>query len=239
MKTRNKLLIFLCIFVCILSINSCAGRGQARAIRSHVAAAYGAAKFDQIAEIHYTFNIKIDNKEISRTWIWEPQKNRVTLRGTLAQGGLIRYNRDILKELAPEQLKKIDAWYLNDQYWLTFPLHLAWDTNIKVTLDARQTGLPIGQGKARRLIVTYPPGAGNPHADVYELYIGDNDRIVQWVCHQEGAPKLTRMSTWEEHRKVGPLLISMDRRGPDENFRVWFTNVAVRLVGTNELIEAK
>ncbi len=36
------------------------------------------------------------------------------------------------------------------------------------------------------------------------------------------------MSTWEDHRRLGPLLMSLDHQGPD-GFRVWFSDVALML----------
>ena len=76
--------------------------------------------------------------------------------------------------------------------------------------------------------MAYPPTGGYTPGDVYELFIGSDDLLVQWIYRRGGAPKPTRMTTWENHRQVGPLIISMNHKGPDENFQVWFTDVAIQ-----------
>ena len=46
-------------------------------------------------------------------------------------------------------------------------------------------------------------------------------------------------TTWEDYRRVGPLTLSLDHRGADGSFRVWFTDVAVRLAGQSAWISAQ
>ena len=83
-------------------------------------------------------------------------------------------------------------------------------------------------------MVTYPPSVGYTPGDVYELFVGDDHRILQWVYRRGGALEPTRMATWEAHRTLGPLVVSLDHRVPDGTFRVWFTDVALRLAGSQE-----
>jgi hypothetical protein len=230
---------FLFVTAGILALYGCAGHRQSGDIRNRVADVYGANEFNQIEELRYTFNVKIGEKQIRRSWMWKPAENQVTFKGTANQGGTVSYNRNDIKELQSEPIKQVDAWFINDSYWLLFPLHLAWDSQANVTEDRDLFDLPIGQGKAKRLVMTYPPTGGYTPGDVYELFIGSDDRLAQWIYRKGGSPTPTRMSTWEDHRVFGPLMISMERRGPDERFRVWFTDVAVRLVGSSQWIEAK
>ena len=74
--------------------------------------------------------------------------------------------------------------------------------------------LPIGTGKARRIVVSYPTNEGYTPGDVYELFVDDSDRIVQWVYRKGGDPKPTRITTWEDYRKVGPLKPFPEPSGP-------------------------
>jgi hypothetical protein len=117
---------------------------------------------------------------------------------------------------------------------LIFPLRLYWDRSATVTADDAPANLPIGTAKARRIVVSYPTTEGYTPGDVYELFVDDSDRIVQWVYHKGGNPTPTRITTWEDYRKVGPLQLSLNRMGPDASFRVWFTDVAVRLAGKSD-----
>jgi hypothetical protein len=202
--------------------------------RDRLADAYGIKDFNQVEELRYTFNVKVGDKVTSRSWSWEPKTDRVTFKGTAEQGGTVSYERSVLTGQPTEQVKKVDPQFVNDNYWLIFPLRLYWDRSATVTADDAPASLPIGTGKARRIVVSYPTTEGYTPGDVYELFVDDSDRIVQWVYRKGGDPKPTRITTWEDYRKVGPLKPSLNHQGPDASFRVWFTDVAVRLVGKTD-----
>ena len=67
----------------------------------------------------------------------------------------------------------------------------------------------------------------------------ENHLLPQWVYRRGGSPTPTRITTREDNRKLGPLRVSLNHRGDDGRFRVWFTNVAITLSGSPEKIEAK
>jgi hypothetical protein len=158
----------------------------------------------------------------------------VTFKGTPEQGGTVVYERAVLAGQPGEQIKKVDPWFVNDNYWLIFPLRLYWDQSATVVEDEAPVNVPIGSGKARRLVVTYPKTEGYTPGDVYELFIDNSGRISQWIYRKGGDPKPTRVTTWEDYRREGPLTLSLDHNSPDGSFRVWFTDVAVRLAGRPE-----
>ena len=54
-----------------------------------------------------------------------------------------------------------------------------------------------------------------------------------------GAAKPTLVATWEENRHLGPLVVSLNHRGAERNIRVWSTDVAVKLAGSDYWIAAK
>ena len=215
-------------------LGGCAGMPRVDSPRDQLADAYGLKNFDQVEELRYTFNVQLPDRVISRAWSWEPKRDRVTFRGTPEQGGTVSYERSILAGQASEPIKKVDPWFVNDNYWLLFPLRLNWDRSATVAADENPAPLPIGAGQARRVIVRYPSNEGYTPGDVYELFIGASGRIEQWVYRKGGDPKPTRITTWEDYRRVGPLTLSLDHRGPDGGFRVWFTDVAVRLAGQTD-----
>lgn len=227
---------YLAMWVIILSfLAGCAGQNQynqGKDIGSQIANTYGVKDFNQIERIRYTFNVKIGSKFIQRAWEWEPAADRVTLQAGNQQTETVTYRRDNPNDLSAD-LKKVDAWFINDRYWLLFPLHLVWDTQATID-DKGEADLPIGTGQARRVIISYPAVGGYTPGDVYELFVLDNYQIVQWIYRRGGAPKPSRMSTWEDHRRIGPLLISMDHHGQTSDFRVWFTEVAVKLAGSDK-----
>ena len=144
----------------------------------------------------------------------------------------ITYHRHEMETTTSSALKKVDAWFINDNYWLLFPFHIAWDPDAKIEDTGRQN-IPIGEGKARCVVITFPATGGYTPGDVYEVYLDDNHRFLQWVYRRGGSEQATRIATWENHRQVGPLMVSLNHRGEDENFRVWFTSVGVKLAGSN------
>ena len=223
----------LCALV-VAALSGCTALQRRSSAVERLAETYGVDRADQVEELRYTFNVKIGDKVIRRSWNWAPASDRVTFDGSAEQGGRVSYARAALGAQPPEQLKKVDAWFINDNYWLIFPWRVCWDRSAKVTEDPAPAPLPLGGGTARRVVVSYPPSGGYTPGDDYELFLDNSGRIVQWVYRKGGDAKPTRVSTWEDYRRLGPLIVSMNRRGPDADFRVWFSDVAVRLKGRSD-----
>jgi hypothetical protein len=223
---------YLLIPLLIITISACAGQNtetRQMTIRQRIGNAYGVQYFPQVDQIQYTFNVRIGEEQISRFWIWEPKLNRVNFKGTDYTEAVSYYRHDI-ETTASAALKKVDAWFINDNYWLLFPFHIVWDTDATVE-DSGRRKLPIGDGKAARVVVRFPASGGYTPGDVYEVFLDDHDRLTQWVYRRGGSEEPTRVTTWEKHRQLGPLLVSLDHRSADENFRIWFTGVGVKMVG--------
>jgi len=225
MKTPVRMLAF--VFLAGL-LFSCAGAGPAdpeAALRKKIADAYGASGFDQIEALRYTFNVRIGDRQISRSWVWEPATDRVLLK---SEEGGADYDRGQVG--VSNELHAVDARFVNDNYWFLFPLHVYWDPGAELT-DRGTAPLPIGPGVGRRLVVAYPAGKGYTPGDVYEIFVDEDFRIRQWIYRKGGAAQPTRITTWEDHRRLGPLTVSLLHRSADESFRLWFTEVGVKLKG--------
>jgi hypothetical protein len=235
----NSQLKYLVAALVLVVTTACAGvdkQDREADVRQKVAQAYGIQSFGQIELIQYTFNVQLGDRNVSRSWLWQPKKDEVTFEAE-SSAQPITYSRKKILAGAPDNLKKIDARFINDNYWLLFPIHMAWDTQAKVE-DVGQKDLPIGGGKARCLVVSYPSEGGYTPGDVYELFLDDSFRIVQWIYRKGGSPDPTRITTWEDHRQVGPLVLSLNHQGPDKKFRVWFSKVAVKTTGSASWISA-
>jgi hypothetical protein len=221
------------ILLLTISMTACAGLNieWGKSNRQQIAESYGFQYFSNVEKIQYTFNVKKGEKQVTRFWIWEPHLDRVTYKGMDYQEA-ITYSRNEIIRTESNKLKKIDAWFINDNYWLLFPYHVAWDTNAKVK-DTGRKRLPMGHGEAKCVVVTYPKSGGYTPGDVYDLYVDDQYRLTQWVYRRGGSEKPTRISTWDDHRNVGPLTLSLNHQGEDKNFRVWFTNVGVKMQGAD------
>jgi hypothetical protein len=209
-----------------------ANHGKPEAAR--IARAYGIQEFDRVEAIRYTFNVKLPEKTVSRSWVWEPKPDRVTFTPSGAGAEPVAYLRKNRKAEGVDT--KVDAMFVNDNFWLLFPFHAQWTPNLSV-VAAPNRRLPLSEGRADRVTVQFPGEKGYTPGDAYDLYVGPEYRIREWVYRKAGSPTPTRATTWEEHAKAGPLVFSLDHRG-ENDFRVWFTDVAVKLSGSTDWLPA-
>lgn len=215
----------------LITVSSVAGVNPAESdslTAQNIARAYGAELFGNIAKIRFTFNEQSGRIHIKRSWVWEPRVDRVTFVNPPGHSNVMSYRRKELSTQDTGVLHRIDRLFVNDQYWLLFPLHLAWDKGIKITVDELKT-LPIGDGFCRRVTIAYPSSGWYTLGDIYHLFIDEQYHIVQWEYHNCDSASTVTATKWRKHRWAGPLLVSLDRPGRDKNFHIWFTQTAVML----------
>jgi len=153
---------------------------------------------------------------------------------------MVTYLRSQLGSQSAEVKDDIDPGFLNDNYWLILPFHIVWDT-IATVEDAGMQKLSLGQGSAEKVVVKYPSDGGYSQGDTWELYLGPDGRIEEMGYHAGGPAKHDVIATWADHRKAGPLLVSLEHRGTNNGqpAHVFFSNVAVKLVGSNTWLDAQ
>jgi hypothetical protein len=205
-----------------------------------IAKAYGLDAWGQIEAIRYTFSIP--QFKLTRSWIWEPKADRVTFEGKDKAGNPVKvtYVRSQLSSQPENVQKEVDPGFVNDQYWLVFPFHACWDTGAAVE-DKGMQKLPLGGGSARLVEVKYPSGGYTP-GDTWGLYVGPDNRVKQMAFHHGGNVKPSVVNaTWAGYKQAGPLLVSTDHRGTADGkpFSLTFTDVAVKLAGSDAWVEAK
>jgi hypothetical protein len=208
-----------------------------------IAKTYGLDSFGQIETIRYTFNAELPGAKVSRTWEWSPKTDMVSYEGKDKEGKPVKlaYQRSQLSSQSDAIKNQIDPAFINDQYWLILPFHVAWD-GVTVTNEGTQK-LPLGDGSAERVVAKYPSEGGYQPGDTWELYVGADKRVVEIVYHR-GAPnpppKLV-MATYTDYKKAGPLLISTDHHGTLDGkpFRLSFSDVSVKLTGSENWINAQ
>jgi hypothetical protein len=189
-------------------------------IAEQIGKAYGLDSFGQVEAIRYTFNIP--ELKLSRTWVWEPKTDTVSYEGPDKEGKPVRvtYKRDELSSQSDAIKNDIDPAFVNDHYVLLFPLHVAWDD---------------------WAMVKYPSQGGYSSGDTWELYVGKNKRLEEFVFHRagQGWPSLYT-ATWERYEKAGPLLLSTDHEGTADGkpVRAFFSDVAIKLTGSDNWINA-
>jgi len=218
------------------------GAQQHAPIAGQIGKAYGLDSFGQVEAIRYTFNIP--ELKLSRTWVWEPKTDTVTYAGPDKEGKSVKvtYKRDELSSQSDAVKNDIDPAFVSDHYVLLFPLHVAWDEWATVTDEGIQE-MPISKKSARRVVVKYPSQGGYSPGDTWELYVGKNKRLEEFVYHRagKGLPSLYT-GTWEGYEKAGPLLLSTDHEGTTgdgKSVRIFYSDVAVKVVGSDKWINAQ
>ena len=218
---------------------------QRPAIADQIAKTYGLDSFGQIDAIRYTFNVDLAalKLKLSRSWVWEPKTDQISFEGKDKAGNPVKvtYSRSQLASQNAVVKEEVDPSFFNDQYWLLFPFHLVWDTAATVE-DAGMQKLPLGKGSARKVAVKYSSGGGYTPGDTWELYVGTDGRIREMEFHHGGSAKPSVVIvTWADYKKAGPLLLSLDHRGTADGkpFHLSFSNVAVKLAGSNTWVDAK
>jgi hypothetical protein len=221
-----------------------ASRAQSRPpIIEKIAKTYGVDSFGQIEAIRYTWNAQFPGVNVSRSWVWEPKTGKVSFKGKDKDGKPVEvtYLRSQLSSQPDNVKNEVDPGFNNDNYWLLFPLHAYWDTGATVT-DQGMHKLPISKGSAELVPVKYPNEGGYTPGDTWELYVGKDNRVEQFVYRRGGPVKPSVVTaTWVGYKKAGPLLISTDHRGTADGkpLHLFITDVAVKLAGSDTWINAQ
>jgi len=221
-------------------------RAQMRSpIAQQIAKAYGLDSFEQVEAIRYTFNLDAPGRNFSRSWVWEPKTGRISYEGNDKDGKptKVTFVQSELNSESAVVKDKIDWFFVNDNYWMVLPFHFYWDSPGADVEEKGVQKLPLGQGSAKLVTVKYPNGGYTP-GDTWDLYVGSDNRIEEMVYHR-GNPKSPVPGivtvTWAGYRKAGPLLFSTEHRGTADGkpVRLFFSNVAVKLVGSDAWLNAQ
>ena len=238
----TRIIRFLVLWMPLLAGSS---RAQTRPpIAEQIAKTSGLDSFGQVEAIRYTFNLELFGKNISRSWVWEPKTGRVSYDGKDKDGKHLKVSylqSEVYKE-SDTVKNEVDPAFVNDNYWVIFPLHAYWDSPGADVQDKGMQKLPTGEGSAKLVSVKYPSKGGYTPGDTWDLYVGTDNWIEQFVYHRGGATKPQLVTaTWENYKTAGPLLFSTDHHGTADGtaLRVSFSNVAVKLAGSGSWIDAR
>src|SRR3989441_5583759 len=233
-----------CLFfgVLVLAPNSWAQKRPP--ILEQLAKTYGLDSYGQIEAIRYTWNGEIPGVfKLSHAWEWEPKTGKISFEGTGKDGKPVKvtYDSSQLNSQSDQVKNEVEPAFVNDNYWLLFPLHAYWDKSATVT-DQGMQQLPVGNGSAELIVVKYPSEGGYTPGDTWELYLGKDNRVEQFVYHRGGPKKPgVVIATWEGSKKAGPLLISTDHYGTADGnpLRIFISDVSVKLTGSENWINAQ
>ncbi|EQA38114.1 putative lipoprotein [Leptospira inadai serovar Lyme str. 10] len=213
----NIRLLYLVWFLAVLSLG-CAVSPET--VAHKIFLAHGGSSFDKVNELKFTFVVWTPEKElVRRTWTWAPKTQDVSFFDGQKE---FRYNRNQIDDAS----KETEAKFINDSYWLLFPFHLTWDSDVTLTYDGPQPR-PDGKGPLRRLSIKYPEQGGFTPGDLYRLYYDSDYKIRYWTYHKNGASEPTRATSWEGYAMIGSIPFSLERISPSGTFKILFQEVTI------------
>src|SRR5215472_11000827 len=111
----------------LLIVPAAFGAQQLPPAAKQTAKTYGLDSFGKVDAIRYTFSIP--GLVPPRTWEWQPETDTVTYEGKDKEGKPVKvtYRRSDIDNQSDVVKSQIDPGFVNDQYWLLLPLHVAWD----------------------------------------------------------------------------------------------------------------
>ena len=241
--SRLTMIRFLAFGALVLAATSCAQKPKRPLIAEQIAKAYGLDSFGQIDAIRYTFNAEFPGVNISHSWVWEPKTGQVSYEGKDKEGKPVKatYVRSQLSSQSDAIKNEIDPGFINDNYWLLFPFHAYWDSSADVQ-DKGAQELPQRNGSGDLVSVKYPSDVGYTPGDTWDLYVGKDNRVEQFVYHRGGPKKPSVViATWEGYKNAGPLLISTEHHGTADGapLRLFFSDVAVKVTGSDTWMNAQ
>lgn len=227
----------------VLAPASCA---QQRApILEQIAKTYGVDSWDKVEAIRYTWNGEITGLfKAAHKWEWEPKTGKISYEGTGKDGKPVKvsYDSSQLSSQSDQVKNEIEPSFVNDNYWLLFVFHAYWDKSATVT-DEGMKKLPMGASSARLVSVKYPAEAGGyTPGDTWDLYVGKDNRVVQFIYHRGGPKKPSEVTaTWAGYKKAGPILISTEHRGTADGkpLHIFISDLAVKVTGSDKWILAQ
>lgn len=214
-------------------------------IIDQIAKTYGLDSWDKVEAVRYTWNIDVPGLfKGSHKWEWEPKTGKISFETTDKAGKPVKvaYDSSQLSSQSDQVKNEVEPAFVNDNYWLLFPLHAYWDTSATVT-DEGMKKLPTGTGSAELVSVKYPAEAGGyTPGDTWNLYVGKDHRVVYLAFRHGGTKKPSAVNaTWGGYKKAGPILFSTEHRGTADGkpLHLWISDVAVKMTGSDKWVAAQ
>src|SRR5260370_20735744 len=142
--SSTKTICCLLLVVLVLAPNSWAQNRPP--VLEQIAKTYGVDSYGQIEAIRYTWNAEITGLfKASHVWEWEPKTGKISYEGKYKDGNPVKatYLQSQLNSQRANVKEQIEPAFVNDNYWLLFPLHAYSDPSSAVPAQGLQK-LPTG-----------------------------------------------------------------------------------------------
>lgn len=203
-------------------LQSCTQPSSQKDTGNQIALANGIKNFEKLSMIEFIFNIQRDTATpFTRHWQWFPKTNEVVF---VSDSVTTRFKRN---DTTTAKLKKLNAQFTNDEYWLLYPLHLSWDKGMELS-DSSGKIAPISGKTLRKITTRYNNKDGYTPGDMYDVYVDENNRIQEWCYHKTGIADPSLMTTWENYKDFSGLMLAQDHRSKDGKFHLWFTGIQIK-----------
>lgn len=207
---------------CLFALECCSQPSTQKKMGREIAVANGIDKFRKVKMLEFTFNVQRDTaKPSSRHWQWFPKTNEVVF---ITDSGTTRFKRN---DTTTQELKKLNARFTNDEYWLIYPFHLSWDKGFELR-DSSMKVAPISGKSLRKITTEYNDKDGFTPGDMYDVYIDENKRIQEWAYHKGGAAEPSLITSWESYKDFNGLQLAQEHKSKDGKFRLWFTGIQIK-----------
>ncbi|MCZ4318041.1 hypothetical protein O4H26_03470 [Aequorivita viscosa] len=189
-------------------------------IRHKIANANGFQDWKDVSDMAFTFNVDRGDSHFERAWVWKPKTGNVQM---ISLKDTLRYNRSKMDSL----IKKTDAAFINDKYWLLAPFQLVWDEGISFS-EKENVPAPISKDTLNQLTIVYGDEGGYTPGDAYDFFYDKNFKIKEWNYRKANAEKPTMTTTWEDYKNYNGLEIATMHKDSTGNFKLYFTNISVK-----------
>ena len=133
MKNARRLAMMGLLLCGVLALVPNSWAQQRAPILEKIAKTYGVDSWDQIQAIRYTWNGEITGLfKAAHKWEWEPKAGKVSYEGKDKDGKPVKvsYMRSELSSQPDNVKNEVEPAFVNDNYWLLFPLHAYWDLSL-------------------------------------------------------------------------------------------------------------
>lgn len=212
---------FILFIFCFSLLQSCQDSSSKQQIVNKIGEANGMDHFKNVKMLEFTFNAQHDTTPASsRHWQWYPKTNEVVFITDSMNTKFVR------NDTSTQELKKLNARFTNDEYWLLYPYHLAWDKGMEV-VDSNQIKAPICGKIMHKITTRYNATDGYTPGDMYDVYVDDNNKIAEWAYHKSGSAAPSLLTTWEDYKDFNGLQLAQEHKSADGKFHLWFSGIKV------------
>lgn len=190
-----------------------------------IAKANGFVKWNEVAEIAFTFNVDRNGNHSERSWIWKPKTEDIQM---ISAKDTVNYNRSTMDSLA----MKTDAAFINDKYWMLAPFQLIWDKEIRFS-EKETVIAPLSKDTLSQLTIVYPNEGGYTPGDAYDFFYDQNFKIKEWNYRKENVSQPSMTTTWEDYKSFDGIDIATMHRDNTGEFKLYFTNISIKKVVEN------